>query len=86
MNKFGQGINLQTEDLSQSLKQVDASTDIQIFIESNKSLNDFVHKETLIVYDESTHMTTRHNSQASTASDTNPYGQGGKPDSQMTPE
>jgi hypothetical protein len=49
-------------------------------------LNDFVHKETLLVYDESTHMTTRHNSQASTASDTNPYGQGGKIDSQMTPE
>ena len=64
-------MNKQSEELSQNQKIIDPSVDMQIFIETNKSQNDYASKESYVTYDES--MYTNSGRTASTASDINPY-------------
>lgn len=72
ISQIGNEMNKQSEELSQNQKIVDPSVDMQIFIETNKSQNDYASKETYVTYDESIHLASSGRTE-STASDINPY-------------
>ena len=50
--QFGQGINKNAEKIMQSCDSIDSLTDIHIFIEANKSCNNFIQKEKFKEFDE----------------------------------
>ena len=79
--QFGMLVKKNGEDLHESSKIINSKTDLDIFIETNKSMQPFVEKEKFEVFDENIHGRKKntdqdlYNSMHSQSSDSakNPY-------------